>query len=243
MNIEGKVALVTGGNRGIGKAIVEALLDEGASKIYATARNLETMPNFNSNRVIPIELDITDHEKINTTSKKISDINLLINNAGHLSFSSALEGDFDKVRYDMEVNYFGLLAMMRAFVPTLEKNNDSAIVNIDSIAAFVNFPHHGGYCASKSAAFSITQCARIELAKRGISVHSVNPGPIDTDMTKNIEMDKTSPEDTAKAILNRLKNDEADIFPDKTGQNMFELYKEDYQKLEELSSNFFHSEQ
>jgi len=237
MDFENKVLLVTGANRGIGKALVFSLLEKGVSKIYAAARNTASLPDFQDDRVVPLTLDITKLEQISAAVTIASDVNILINNAGSLELTSAFYGPLDRVINDMSVNYFGLLYMMRGFLPVLEAKQNSALVNIVSIAAFVNVPLHGGYCAAKAAAFSLTQGARIEWASKGIAVHSVNPGPIDTDMTKNIDMDKASPFDTASKILDDLEADVSDIFPDPTGQHMFETWQKDYRDLEAMSAN------
>ena len=159
---------------------------------------------------------------------------MLLNNAGVAAFSSIVSGPMDLVTRDMDTNYYGTLNMIREFLPILEQKKNPVIVNMVTIGAFVNFPILGGYCASKAALFSITQGMRIELAPKGIAVHSVNPGPIDTDMAKDFETDKTSPEETAKGILNGLEADIADIFPDPGGEYMFNVWKEDYRGLEKM---------
>jgi len=237
MDFTNKNILVTGANRGIGYALVFTLLEKGVRKIYAGARNTASLPNFHDDRVIPLTLDITKAEQISEAVTFTHDLDILINNAGSLELTSAFSGPLDRVVKDMSVNYFGLLSMMRGFLPVLEAKQHSALVNIVSIAAFVNVPLHGGYCAAKAAAFSLTQGARIEWASKGIAVHSVNPGPIDTDMTKEIAMEKFCPFDTAQIIVDGLEADIADIFPDPTGQQMFETWQKDYRDLEALSAD------
>lgn len=237
MDFKNKVILVTGANRGIGKALVVSLLQRDVAKIYAGARNIASLPNFQDERVVPLTLDITKPEQISEAACIASDVDILINNAGSLKLISAFTGPLEQVTNEMNVNYFGLLSMMRGFLPVLESKKNAALVNIVSIAAFVNVPLHGGYCAAKAAAFSLTQGARIEWAPKGIAVHSVNPGPIDTDMTKDIEMEKASPFDTAQKILDDLKDDIIDIFPDPTGQHMFETWQRDYKELEDISAD------
>jgi len=135
---------------------------------------------------------------------------------------------------DMSTNYFGTLDMVRSFVPVLETKPDAAIVNVVTIAAFVNFPIVGGYSASKSALFSLSQGIRIELATRGIAVHTVNPGPIDTELAAEFPAEKASPESTAENILAALENDEIDIFPDVGSQEMIAVWKKDYRELEQM---------
>ena len=234
MKIANRIVLVSGANRGIGKAIVEELLKNNVKKVYAGARSISSLPQFNDDRVIPIELDITNSILVKKASEKANDIDLLINNAGVATFSSILEGPIDDVHKDMNTNFFGSLKMTRAFVPVLERNESSAIVNIVTIGAFGSFPIVGGYCASKAALFSMSQATRIELAPKRISVHTVNPGPIDTDMAKEFDSDKTSPEKTAQNIITELQNDTADIFPDPGSQAMFEIWKKDYRDLEKM---------
>jgi len=139
---------------------------------------------------------------------------------------------------DMNTNYYGTLDMVRAFVPVLETHKDAAIVNI---AAFANFPIIGGYSASKAALFSLSQGIRIELATRGIAVHTVNPGPIDTELAKEFPIDKADTKDTAENILNALEDGEADIFPDEAGRQMFATWQNDYRDLEAMVSEMHHA--
>jgi len=240
MRLENRTILITGSNRGIGKALISALLQQKVTKIYAAARNPDSLPDFNDNRVVALKLDITDSAHIQHAVQAASNLDMLINNAGSISSASAFDSPMEAVRKEMEVNYFAKLDMMRAFLPILKSAKDAAIVNIDSIAAFVNFPFLGAYSASKAASYSLSQGARIEFSQYGITVHSVNPGPIDTDMTAGADGEKTSPEETAAGIIAGLKNDEPDIFPDPIGKNMFNLWKEDYRKLEALASDWYY---
>lgn len=230
--IKDRIVFVTGSNRGIGKALVKALLDRGARKVYATARDINKVDDYGDARVVKIALDINNPAQIEAAVKQAGDTQVLINNAGVLSSSSAFEGEFSDVERDMKTNYFGTLAVMRAFIPALTKNKPAAIANVCSIASFVNFPFIGGYCASKAALFSITQGARIELAAKGITVHSINPGPIDTDMARGIDMEKASPEDTAQGIIRGFEAGEPDIFPDSIGRGMFDVWSKNYRDLE-----------
>jgi len=232
MNIENKVILVTGTSRGIGKQIVTALLKRDVKKIYATARNISSLPDFNDARVVPLTLDITNQAQIKEAARIATDIDILFNNAGIAAFTSLLDGPLDLLEADMNTNYYGTLNMIREFVPVLEKKPSSSIVNMVTIGAFVNFPILGGYCASKSALFSLSQGIRIELAPKNISVHTVNPGPIDTDMAEKFEADKTSPEETAENIIQALEAGEEDIFPDPNGKGMFDLWSNNYRELE-----------
>jgi len=232
MSLENRITLVTGANRGIGRAITEALLEKGVKKIYAAARDVGKLPDFGDDRVVPIALDVTDAGQIADAAGIAGDVDLLINNAGVASFEGIAEGRDETLRRDMEVNYFGTLAVIRKFVPVLEGKRDAAIVNLVSIAGFVNFPMLGGYSAAKAALYSASQGLRIELAPRGIRVQTVNPGPIDTDMAEQLPMDKTSPDVTARNILAGIEAGDADIFPDEASQQMFSVWRGNYRDLE-----------
>jgi NAD(P)-dependent dehydrogenase (short-subunit alcohol dehydrogenase family) len=241
MNLNGKTVLVTGANRGIGLAIVNSLLNKGVAKIYAGARDVTKLPYFADDRVVALELDITKGEQVDAAAENAADVDILINNAGVASFSSILDGPRDLVVRDMNTNYYGTLDMVRAFVPVLETKKDATIVNIVTIAAFANFPIIGGYSASKSALFSLSQGIRIELASRGIAVHTVNPGPIDTELAKEFPIDKADTKVTAENILTALEDGEADIFPDEVGRQMFATWKNDYRDLEAMVSEMHHA--
>lgn len=239
MNFDNQVVLITGANRGIGKALVEACLRKNVRKVYACSRDLKKLPNFNDDRVIPISLDITHKGQIEEAKLKALDTQILINNAGVINPGSLFESKAEGLREDMELNYFGTIEMMRAFVPLLEKNKNPRIINIVSIAAYCNFPFIAGYSASKSALYSASQAARIELSQKGICVHIVSPGAIDTDMNKGSEMEMTSPEDVAESILNEVEKDNEDIIPDKIGKHMFSIWKESPRALEKLAHDLY----
>jgi len=241
MNFTNKTVFISGANRGIGKALVQSLLQRDVRRVYAASRNLDNLPNFADERVVHLPLDITNMDQVLAAARSAQDTDILINNAGAATYTSLYEGNLDGVKHDMNTNLYGTLNMMRSFVDVLETKSNPAIVNIVSIAAFVNFPFLGGYSASKAALFSASQGARLELAAKGIAVHTVNPGPIDTDMTKNVEMEKTSPKDVATTILNALEQNEADIAPDPTGRAMFDMWRNDYRDLEQSVANMIYN--
>ncbi len=240
MNIENAVGLVTGSNRGIGKAIVEALLKRGVKKVYAAMRNTEAFNKDNSNGLAKlggtvelIDLDIVKKDQIQAVVQKTGDINLLINNAGVANYSGLIsENNLDSARYEMEVNYFGTLEMIRAFAPILRKNGGGSIVNILSVASLVNFPVLGSYSASKAALFSLTQGVRAELAEQGTNVIGIYPGPIDTDMAKGIDMEKSSPEETAEGTLDAIEKEEEDVFIDQMAVQFYRDFRDDPKVLE-----------
>ena len=197
--------------------------------------------DFGDTRVVPLTLDITNKDQVAAAAQTAGDVSVLINNAGVAAFSSILDGPLDLVERDMNTNYFGTLDMVRTFVPVLEGREGAAIVNLVTIAAFANFPIVGGYSASKSALFSLSQGIRIELAPKSISVHTVNPGPIDTELAKEFPTDKADTDQTAENIIAGLENDEADIFPDEMGRQMFDVWKSDYRGLERMVYDMHHA--
>jgi NAD(P)-dependent dehydrogenase (short-subunit alcohol dehydrogenase family) len=232
MNIEKKTIFVSGANRGIGKSIVEALLKQPVVKIYAAARNIEDVPEFGDIRVVPVKLDITDPDLIKKAVDEAQDVDVLINNAGVATLSSVVTSEPDILRYDMNVNYFGTLNMIRFFVPVLEKRGNGAIANVISIVGLASMFSIGGYSASKAALFSATQAMRVELKAKNISVHGIFPGPIDTDMSRDSDMPKTSAQVAAENIVEGIIAGQEDIFPDPMSSQLSELWAKDPKGLE-----------
>jgi NAD(P)-dependent dehydrogenase (short-subunit alcohol dehydrogenase family) len=213
--IEGAVALVTGANRGIGRALTEALLARGVAKVYATARNPEALHALDDERLVPLRLDVTDGDQIREVGEAASDVELVFNNAGvALAGGIADSMVLDQARREMEVNYFGPLQLLHRLAPTLARNGGGAVVNIGSAAGLANMPLIPTYSASKAALHSLTQAARTLLAPQGTSVFGVYPGPVDTDMSRALTLPKTSPRDVAFAILDAIEAGQEDIFPD-----------------------------
>jgi NAD(P)-dependent dehydrogenase (short-subunit alcohol dehydrogenase family) len=217
MNIKGTTALVTGSNRGIGRAYVEALVERGAAKVYATARNpggVADLVERHKGKVVPLKLDITQPADVAAAAATCRDVSLLINNAGinrQAGFIAA--SDVAAARAEMETNYFGPLAMCRAFAPILAANGGGAVVNMLSILARVALPMYGSLSASKAAALSLTQGVRGELAKQGTLVIAVMPGAVDTEMERNFPPPKLPPADAAGAALDAVEQGLEEVYP------------------------------
>jgi len=203
--------------------------------VYAAGRDtagLERVVALDRNRVVPLQLDLLDPKQIARAAAETGPVNLLINNAGVAAFGSILSGSPELVERDMQTNYFGTLNVIRAFAPQIEKAGGGAIVNLLSVVSLANMPALGGYSASKAASFSMTQAVRSELAKKNIRVHGVFPGPVDTDMAKDIPMAKTSPGDVARAILDGIESGLDDITPDSMSRDVHGAWLKDPKGVE-----------
>jgi 2-keto-3-deoxy-L-rhamnonate aldolase RhmA/NAD(P)-dependent dehydrogenase (short-subunit alcohol dehydrogenase family) len=215
--LKGAVALVSGCNRGIGPETVRALLKAGAAKIYVGARKLDGVKALVAeapDKLVPVELDVTNQAQVAAAAKLAKDVTLLVNNAG-VNFNTplmAIDGT-DNARREIEVNYFGTLGMCRAFQPVLKANGGGAIVNMLSILSLVNLPLMGSLCASKAALWSLTQAVRAELKAQGTHVMGVLPGAVDTDMTAGVNVPKEQPATIAAAIISGLKARSDEIYP------------------------------
>lgn len=234
MKIEHTVALVTGANRGIGAALVQALLDHGASKVYAAARqnaDVDALRSKNDRRIVPLRLDVTDAASLAKSVGEAADVTILFNNAGVLNFGSVLDAPPAAFNQNFDVNFFGLLHTTRAFAPALTKNH-GAVVNLLTLVALASMPSLGVYNASKAAAWSLTQSLRGDFAKRHVKVFGVFPGAVDTDMLKGVEMPKTSPADVASAVLRGVEADEEDIFPDPMSKALYAQWASDHKAIE-----------
>ncbi|MEZ0071360.1 SDR family oxidoreductase [Planotetraspora sp. GP83] len=212
MKINGSVALVTGANRGLGAAFARALLDRGASTVYAGARDPSTISEPG---VIPVELDITDPASVAAAAERCGDATLVINNAG-ISRGSALLGapSLDAARAEMETNFFGTLSVSRAFAPILARNGGGALVNVLSVLSFVSAPQIGSYSASKAAAWSLTNALRLELREQGTLVVGVHAGYIDTDMASQITGPKISPQEVTAQTLDAVEAGRPEVLAD-----------------------------
>jgi NAD(P)-dependent dehydrogenase (short-subunit alcohol dehydrogenase family) len=238
MKLEGCIALVTGANRGLGKALVAALLQAGATKIYAAARDERQIEGADS-RVVPLRLDVTRPEQIAAAANTAADVTLLINNAGTLSSFNVLTATRANIEADFRVQVHGTLDLIKAFLPVLERAPGGAtIVNVLSLSALASVPTMGGYSASKAAAYSITQALRPELKKKAIEVLAALPGPIDTDMVKDLALPKTSAADTAHELILGIARGDEEIFPDPMARQMGALWRQDPKAYERAFASF-----
>jgi len=242
-NVEDAVVFVTGANRGIGKAFVEVALKMGARKIYASARNPETLRALvasSQGKVIPVALDVTSKEQIEAAASLAEDTEILINNAGLGRFSGfSTNYDADLGRQEMEVNYWGPLNTSRAFLPGLQKVGGT-IVNVSSIAGLSVFPLLSTYSASKAALHSLTQGLRAELAPQGVFVAGVYPGPVDTDLAKDVQMEKESPDQVARNVFEALAKGEEDIRPDQFAVEFAKGLQSDAKAVEKQNAQLAH---
>ncbi|MFE0048133.1 SDR family oxidoreductase [Streptomyces albireticuli] len=249
VEIEGSVVLVTGANRGIGRALVGEFLARGAARVHAAARNpasLGPVVAEDPSRVVPVEVDLTAPDTIAAAAEAASDVTLLVNNAATHAVGHLLDMDLALVEDVMRTNYLGTLRVLRAFAPVIERNGGGAVVNVISVGAFGGTPALGGYPASKAALHSMTQAVRQDLAPRGISVHGVFPGPVDTDMLAYVlehepqfgEVPLATTAEVARATVDGLAADAEDIFPDSFAVEVGELWSSDPKAVERWLTEF-----
>ncbi|NWG26554.1 MAG: SDR family oxidoreductase [Pseudorhodoplanes sp.] len=217
MQLRGAVAVVTGANRGLGRALARGLVRRGA-RVYGGARRPDSIVDPG---VVPVKLDVTSALDVAAAAASCGDVTLLVNNAGFAAFTPLLEApSMDNARREMETNYFGVLAMCRAFAPVLARNGGGAIVNILSVVSWFNAPMQGSYCASKAAALSLTDGIRHELRGQGTRVTGVHAGYIDTDMAAGIPGEKSSPDAVATAVLDGVEAGVDEVLADKRAHDV-----------------------
>jgi NAD(P)-dependent dehydrogenase (short-subunit alcohol dehydrogenase family) len=219
VTIADRAVLVTGANRGLGQALVEEALRRGARRVYAGTRQPLTHPG---ERVTPLALDVTNAAQTQAAVEKVEALDILINNAG-LGVLDDLS-DRATIEQSLAVNLFGTYGVTQAFLPMLT-HSQGAIVNVSSLSAFAAVPITPAYSISKAAVFSLTQSLRALLAGRGVTVHAVLPGPVDTDMVRGWDIPKASAESVARAVFDGMENGEEDIFPDPLSAAMAESWR------------------
>jgi NAD(P)-dependent dehydrogenase (short-subunit alcohol dehydrogenase family) len=219
MKIKDKRILITGANRGIGRALVEEALRRGAKRVYAGTR-VPLAPS--DGRVTPVTLDVTSGKQIREAVEKIEYLDVLINNAGVALYDDL--SDRSVIERQLAINLFGPYDVTCAFLPLLARSR-GAIVNNLSLNGFAPLPIIPAYSISKAAALSMTQSLRTLLAGQSVRVHAVLTGPVDTDMTRGFDIPKASPESVARAIFDGIENDEEDIFPDPMSESLAEGWR------------------
>jgi len=212
--IADKTILITGSNRGIGRALVEEALRRGAKRVYAGARQASDHPD---QRVTPLTLDVTNAEQTQAAVGQVESLDILVNNAGLALYDDL--SDRSAIERHLAVNLFGTYGVTQAFLPLLTRSG-GAVVNNLSVNSLAPLPLIPAYSISKAAAFSLTQSLRALLAGRGVTVHAVLTGPVDTDMTRGLDIPKATPESVAQAIFDGVEKDEEDIFPDPLSESL-----------------------
>ena len=219
MKITGKAVLVTGANRGIGRALVEEALSRGAKRVYAGTRQPLAHPDA---RVTPLTLDITNRKQIQRAVEEVESLDVLVNNAGVALVSEM--SDRVSLEEHLAINLFGPYDVTQAFLPLLIRSG-GAVVNNLSMNALAPLPLIPAYSISKAAAFNLTQSLRVLLAAHGVRVHAVLTGPVDTDMTRGLDIPKAAPESVARAIFDGVEQGQEEIFPDAMSQSLAQSWR------------------
>jgi NAD(P)-dependent dehydrogenase (short-subunit alcohol dehydrogenase family) len=217
MQIQGSVALVTGGNRGLGEHFVKSLLDGGAARVYAAVRDPRKVTMQGA---VPIRVDITDHASVRAAAEAAGDVNLLVNNAGIATGAGLLNGDLADYQREFDTHVVGTLAMSRAFAPVLARNGGGGIINVLSALSWFSMPDAAAYCAAKSAAWSLTNSLRVALAGQGTQVTGLHVGYVDTDMTAGVTAPKADPADVVRTTLAGFEAGDFEVTADETSKQV-----------------------
>ncbi len=243
ISIQDSIAVVSGANRGIGKAITEELLSQGIQKVYAGARNLQSLEPLTEKygyRVVPIALDVTYQTSVDEASKLTQDANILINNAGVLVPGGYTSGSMlDAINNNFDVNVYGVARLTQAMLPSIQNMPQGAIATVSSVIGLGNMPMANAYSASKAAVHSMIQGLRGELKDSAVLVSGIYPGPIATEMTQgfeNVPMD--TPEVVAKNVVDGIANGKEDIFPDSMSKNLEQGSYEIFKAVEKQMAEF-----
>ncbi|CCW19063.1 Putative oxidoreductase [Sphingobium indicum BiD32] len=232
MDIKGCTALVTGANRGLGKAYVDALFAHGAAKVYAGARDPATVAD---SRATPLQLDVTSSEQIARAVSACPDVTLLINNAGAMLATPIIAPNAEAaLRAEMEVNVFGVLRMANAFAPVLARNGGGAIANMLSVVSWYVYPFNATYCATKHAALAVTNALRVQLKGQGTQVSGVYAGFIDTDMAAAVEAEKTPPAQVAERTLEGIIHGLDHVYSDVAAEDLWAIASSSPAQLEAM---------
>lgn len=232
MSLSNKVILVSGANRGIGAATVRELLKTNVAKVYAGARNVNSLPDFGDARVVPLQLDVTSDESVKAAADAAADVDVLVNNAGIMGFGDAMSTSYEDFDADMQTNYYGTVRVVRAFAPRLVSRGSGMIVNMVSVAGLAAIPLAAGYSVSKFAVQAYTQALRGTLEKSGVTVLGIYPGPVDTDLAKPIPLEKVTPEYAAINIVRGIQEGQSYIFPDPMALQVEHLWASNGRQLE-----------
>jgi NAD(P)-dependent dehydrogenase (short-subunit alcohol dehydrogenase family) len=216
MEITGSIALVTGANRGLGRAFTAQLLDRGAAKVYATARRPQeiTLDGLDTSRVELLALDVTDPAAVGQAAAAAPDVTLLVNNAGTNTWQNLVTGDLEKIRLDVETHLFGALHTVRAFAPVLRRNGGGAVLDVLSAMSWFGVPGTSAYHVAKAAAWAMTNSARLELADQGTLVTGVHLGLADTDMSAQFDSPKLAPAEVARIALDGVEAGDWEVLVD-----------------------------
>ncbi|BBM86709.1 SDR family oxidoreductase [Candidatus Uabimicrobium amorphum] len=230
-DIKDKVTLVTGANRGIGKAIVESFIAYGVKKVYAAVRKLESANELiekYGDKVVAVEIDLGKPQTIISAAEQVQDVEVVVNNAGVLALSNPLsENALESLKFEIDINLFGLVRIAQAFAPVLQKNGGGAFVQLNSVVSLKSYPDIATYSASKAASYSITQSLRSALKEQNTAVLSVHPGPIATDMAEDAGISDIAEPVTvvSEGIINSLKSGDFHLFPDTIARDLGEKYQ------------------
>jgi hypothetical protein len=233
MEIRDRRILITGANRGLGRALALAFANAGAKEILAGTRKLTDLKKTDADRITPIQLDVTNDSDVNAT-KQLGPIDILVNNAGVAGYGNPVTMSFDDAVAEMNVNYFGALRMTRALAPAMIERGEGMIVNVATAFAKINLPLIGTYCASKSALLSLGQALRAYLSDRGVHVMTVMPTTIDTDMSKGADVPKMTTEFVAGEILRHIREQSIDPPIGEEAEGVLEGLRNDPAGLEKI---------
>jgi NAD(P)-dependent dehydrogenase (short-subunit alcohol dehydrogenase family) len=218
MNLQNSVVLITGANRGLGLEFAKQALERGAKRVYAAARDISKVELTG---VVPVQLDVTKSEDAAAAALNLPDVTILINNAGIARPGAfAAPNAQENLREQVETNVFGILNLSQAFAPVLARNGGGAILNVLSVLSWVNTPMIGAYCVSKAAAWGLTNGLRHELHNQNTQVVGLHAGFIDTDMTRGINVPKTTPADVVRQALDAIEANAQEVFVDEPSRQV-----------------------